>query len=323
MRRAALLLGIFGLVAAACSNDKQAGPGPRPDPSVATTLVDRSGIALLAVTGKTTTTIVTTGTASLVGAVQGPDGLVAGATVRIERLVAGQVIRTDIVSGPDGRYALAGVPGGRYRVRAFLAPSLAQVTPEVQFLTDGAEHTIDLTMKRMSGLVVRADAAPEPPLLRRPVNVVALVANRTVGTDGIVRSTPVVGITVDLLGLGRWVLRDDGSSTEGDDTSTTTGVTFEPTTTTTVHSGRSSSVSARTDSAGQVTFALRCESTGSPGLSLRVPVTMTAPPDDQGNPGETQSTTQTVDLDLPACIDPATTTTAAPPSSTSTSTTRP
>lgn len=315
-----MLLGICGLVvAAACSNDKQAGPGPRPDPSVATTLVDRSGIALLAVTGKTTTTIVTTGTASVVGSVQGPNGLVVGATVRIERLVAGQVIRNDVVSGPDGRYSLVGMPGGRYRVRAFLAPSLAQVTPEVQFLTDGAEHTIDLTMKQMSGLVVRSDAAPEPPLLHRPVNLVASVANRTVGADGVVRSTPVAGITVDLLGLGRWVLRDDGSSPpEGDDTSTTTGVTVEPTTTTTIRSNRSSSASARTDASGQVTFGLRCESTGSPGLSLRVPVTVTGPPDAQGNPGATEYTTQTVNLDLPACIDPATTTTAAPPSSTST-----
>lgn len=321
MRRAALLLGICGLVVAACSNDKQADPGPRPDPSVTTTLVDRSGIALLGVTGKTTTTIVTTGTASVVGAVQGPSGLVVGATVRIERLVAGQVIRNDVVTGPDGRYALVGVPGGRYRVRAFLPPSLAQVTPEVQFLSDKTEHTIDLTLKQMSGLVVRSDAAPEPPLLHRPVNVVASVSNRTVGADGVVRSTPVAGITVDLMGLGRWVLRNDGSSPEEDDTSTTTGVTLEPTTTTTIRNNRTSSISARTDSSGQVTFGLRCESTGSPGLSLRVPVTVTGPPDDQGNPGAPQNTTQTVDLDLPACIDPATTTTLAP--SSTTSTTRP
>lgn len=318
MRRTARLLGICGLVvAAACSKDKQATPGPRPDPSVTTTVVDRSGIALLAVSGKTTTTIVSTGTASIVGAVQGPDGLVAGATVRIERLVAGQEIRNDVVTGPDGRYSLAGVPGGRYRVRAFLAPSLAQLTPEVQFLTDGAEHTIDLTVKRMSGLVVRSDVAPEPPLLRGPVNLVASVANRTVGADGVVRSTPVAGIDVDLLELGRWVLRDDASSSEGDGTTTTTGVTFD-TTTTTTGSGRATSASARTNAAGQVSFALRCEATGPPGLSLRVPVTVTGPPDDQGNPGATQATTQTVTLDLPECIDPATTTTAPAPSSTTT-----
>lgn len=319
MRRAALLLGICGLVmAAACSRDQQAGPGPRPDPSVATTLIDRSGIALLGVTGKTTTTIATTGTASILGAVQGPNGLVVGATVRIERLVAGQVIRNDVLTGPDGRYSLTGVPGGRYRVRAFLAPSLAQVTPEVQFLTDGAEHTIDLTVKQMSGLVVRADAAPEPPLLHRPVNLVAAVSNRTVGADGIVRSTPVAGITVDLLGLGRWVVRDDGSTSDNTATSTTTGVTIDSTTSTTTRSNRGTIVSARTDASGQVIFALRCEATGTPGLSLRVPVTVTGPPDAQGNPGTTQDTTQTVNLDLPACIDPATTTTTPPPSSTPT-----
>ena len=77
-------------------------------------------------------------------------------------------------------------------------------------------------------------------------------------------------------------------------------------------------MSARTNSLGEVSFALRCEAIGSPGLSLRVPVTITGAPDDQGDPGTTQYTTETVALDLPDCIDPATTTTAPPPSSTPT-----
>ena len=36
------------------------------------------------------------------------------------------------------------MPGGRYRVRAFLAPVYAQTSAEVRFLTDGEEHTFDL-----------------------------------------------------------------------------------------------------------------------------------------------------------------------------------
>lgn len=324
MRRSSLVLCAAALtMAAACSSDHDAAPGPRPGPTETTVVVDRSGIALAAVPGQTTSTIVEHGTASLTGTVKGPDGLVVGATVRIERLVAGREVRADVITGADGHFLLGGVPGGRYRVRAFLAPSLVQITPEVRFLEDGKEHGFDLVMEQQSGLVVRADVAPKPPLLDHAVNLVATVANRTVGADGVVRSTPVVGVTVELVGLGRWVLRDDaGSSPDGSSTtsSSTTAVTFgQSSTTSTTARSRSLSSSARTDASGRVRYELRCDATGTPGLALRVPVTVTAPADPSGAPGTQQVTTETVDLDLPSCIDPATTTT----SSSSTSSTSP
>lgn len=325
MRRSTLVLCAAALtMAAACSSDHNAAPGPRPGPTATTVVVDRSGIALAAVPGQTTSTIVEHGTASLTGTVQGPDGLVVGATVRIERLVAGREVRTDVLTGADGHFLLGGVPGGRYRVRAFLAPSMAQVTPEVRFLPDGKEHTFDLVMEQQSGLVVRSDVAPRPPLLDHAVNLVATVTNRTVGADGVVRSTPVVGVTVELVGVGRWVLRDDaGSSPNGPSStsSSTTSVTVgQSSTTSTTARGRSVSPSARTDASGRVRYELRCDAAGAPGLALRVPVTVTSPPDASGAPGTQQVTTETVDLDLPACINPATTTTSAP---SSTSTTAP
>src|SRR5690606_1191562 len=103
-------------------------------------VVDLSGVALPVVAGETTSTLRETGTARLVGTVTGPDGPVAGATVRIERLVAGREVRTDVTTASDGRFALDGVPGGRYRVRAFLPPDLAQTAPELRFVADGGEH---------------------------------------------------------------------------------------------------------------------------------------------------------------------------------------
>ncbi|MGH9273257.1 MAG: carboxypeptidase-like regulatory domain-containing protein, partial [Acidimicrobiales bacterium] len=128
------------LVGAACTGDDDAEPSPTTSATSSTSVIDRSGIALAGVPGATTSTITERGTTQLTGSVQGPSGLVVGATVRIERLVAGREIRTDLLTGPDGRFVLADVPGGRYRVRAFLAPSLVQAVPEVRFLQDGGDY---------------------------------------------------------------------------------------------------------------------------------------------------------------------------------------
>jgi len=219
------------------------------------------------------------------------------------------VIRSEILTGPDGRFLLGGVPGGRYRVRAYVPPNLAQIEPEVRFLRDGEEHTFDLRVEEQGGVLVRADVAPEPPVVGQAVNLVALVVSRTVGADGIVRSLPVTGVTVELAGLGPWTLRDDRTATTTTTTTTrdatsTSSSSSSTTTTTTIRSAPSST--ARTDSAGRVRFELRCNQAGPPGLQLRVPV-QSAPP---------TVTMQPFDLEVPACIDPATTTTAAPTSST-------
>ncbi len=320
--RAILLCGAL-VLAAACTGDDDAGPSPTTDPTVPTSVIDRSGIALAGVAGTTTTApIADVGTAVLAGSVQGPDGLVVGATVRIERLVAGREVRTDLLTGPDGRFSVGGMPGGRYRVRAFLAPSYAQLEPEVRFLADGEEHTFDLTVERQSGLVVRADVAPEPPLLGGAVNLVATVASRSVGADGIVRSVPVTGATVELLGLGRWQLRDERSTSTSSSTTSTSRAVSPTTTTTTATTSTTRpapSATARTDGSGRVRYELRCTAAGSPGLALRIPVTITPPPDPTGAPVASQASTETIALELPDCVDPATTTTTADTASTSTS----
>lgn len=294
---------------AACSDDDAAPEPPAPGERTTTTeAVDRSGIALTPVGGETTTTIRETGTARLVGTVRGPDGLVPGAAVRVERLVAGREIRTDVVTGADGRFVLDRVPGGRYRVRAFLPPTLAQLEPELRFLTDGEEHAFDLVVERHQGLVVRSSAAPSPALRGRPVNVVVLVARRAVDADGVVRTNPISGLSIELVGLGRWVLRDD---TGGQTTSTTS---FSPTTSTT---STRSDATGRTDSSGRVRFELSCRVTGSPGLAVRIPVAVAQPTGQAPTAGGPSTTTtipqervETIALELPACVEaPAATST--------------
>jgi hypothetical protein len=325
MRRARAVLAAALVVAAACTGDDDAGPSPTTDPSVTTSVVDYSGVLLAGVPGETTSTVVEAGTASLTGSVRGPNGLVPGATVRIERLLAGREVVSDVLTGPDGRFLLGAVPGGRYRVRAFLAPSLVQLEPDVRFLADGDEHTFDLVVEEVGGLVVRAAVAPNPPSVDEAVNLVAVVSTRSVGADGIVRSSPVVGSNVELVGLGRWQLRspgdDDPSDDDDDDdpNGSSTSVTFGTTTSTTSRQAPPSAV-ARTDGSGRVRYELRCETAGDPGLALRIAVTVAQPPDASGAPVPPQQSSETLSLTLPACIDPAaTTTTAAADASTSSS----
>lgn len=326
--RAIVLLAAL-VVVAACTDDGDDQPAPTTQPTTPTSVVDRSGIALAGVPGETTTTIVEQGTAVITGGVQGPGGLIPGATVRIERLVAGREIRTDVVTGPGGRYVLGGVPGGRYRLRAFMAPSLVQLEPEIRFLADGEEHAVDLQVEQQGGLVVRADVAPDPPTVGEAVNLVAMVGTRTVSADGVVTTAPVSGVTVELEGLGRWALRSSRPSSTS--TTTTRPLAGSTTTTTTTAPVRATTASVRTDGSGLARFELVCTAPGAPGLTLRVPVASsapTAPADPAAPPTTPPASVETVALELPECVAAPTTTTAAPstttttpPSSSSTATT--
>lgn len=300
-RRLVALVAALALMGCTGADDDAAPPRPV-DPTEPAPLVDRSGIALAPVGGVTTSTIVDEGTARVVGSVRGPTGPVPGATVRIERIVAGAPQGTDVLTDAEGRFELAGVPGGRYRVRAFLAPALAQTVAEVRFLADAQEHTFDLEVEDRRGLVVRADAAPEPPVAGQPVNVVVLVASTVVDGDGVVRQQPLGGRLVELVGLGRWELR---ATPPADASSTTTEGSFPPPTAPALPSA-----TVRTDSAGRARFELVCRAPGPADLALRVPVTVAPPAVTTTTPsappptstGEPLTTTETVALELPDCI---------------------
>ena len=304
MRRRCALL-VVGLLVAACSDDDSSGRGPsRPD-EPPTTVVDYSGVALLGVPGETTTTIDQQGSASLVGTVTGPGGLVPGATVRIERLVFGEVVRNDVLTGADGRFELRNVPGGRYRVRAFLAPVLALTTPDVRFLADGQEHAFDLVVEDQRGVVARASVAPDPPYLGDDVNLAIVLASRSVDPDGVVRSVPVPGVRVELDGEGAWVLRSpEGQRGPSPSRGTTTTEAFPP-----------PSRVAFTDALGEVRFEMTCLQAGPPGLSLLVSVTVTPPAVEGQPPPLPEQRFERIALAVPDCVDPTTIT--EPPQDTS------
>ena len=188
-------------------------PAPPPAPDAARAALP----ALPSVEGTTTTAVPpNVGRARLSGAVTGPQGPVPGAVVRLERVLGGITQTTDVVTGPDGRYDAPGIGGGRYRVRAFLAPTLAQPTGQVFFLTDGEERVVDLTLQDFAEPAVAIAVAPDPLLLDQPLNVAVRVSGRLVDADGFVRTQRLVGGTVQVSATGGWTaLTPSVSTTDG------------------------------------------------------------------------------------------------------------
>lgn len=266
--------------------DFEVPEGFEPAPPPTTAAAGGALAALPAVPGTTTSVVPpNVGRARLTGFVTGPQGAVAGATVRIERVVGEATQVVDAVTGPDGRYDVAGIGGGRYRLRAFLAPTLAQPTGSVLYLPDGEERTVDLTVEAFGEPSVRIAVAPDPPLLDQQVNLGVRVSGRLVDVDGFVRTQPLVGGTVEVIATGGW--------------------------------SSLSPFTATTDGDGQARFSASCRSTG----STQVQVTVRVP---NAVPGALP-TTATFDVPAcvdPATLT-TTTTSAVPDGSSTTATSEP
>jgi hypothetical protein len=205
---------------------------------------------------------------------------VPGATVRVEHLVDDKPPPTDLTTSPDGRWDLPNIAGGRYRVRAFLAPSLAQTQPDVFFLNDGDEHSLNLTVETFVGASVVAAVAPDPPHLNQPLNLVVRVARKAVDSAGVVRSQPIANASVALTGTPGWTVKG--------------------------------SPSGFTNGTGDVIFALECKSAG----ANQVQVVVRATPNDTAQPASLEvsacidpAATSTTSTSAPASSGPPTTTT--------------
>jgi len=107
----AVLVAMSLLVFAACSGSGKKKLIPTPPRTVAKLTTapptsDLSAVSLAPVDGRAATTKVeiTGGNAVMTGLVVGPDGPVAGATVRLERFIGDAVARLDVVSEVDGSW---------------------------------------------------------------------------------------------------------------------------------------------------------------------------------------------------------------------------
>jgi len=165
---------------------------------------DRSGVSLDRVNGSTTLPAVALGPggASLNGSVLGPLGPVAGATVEVDRIVGSAQASRQVATAADGSWALPGILGGRYRVRAWQAPSLAMITPQIFFLAGNQTMGLTLPVSAFSGQSVASSVNPQSTDIGGTINLVVVVSNQSVSPNGFVSYRPAPGVGVTLAGGG-------------------------------------------------------------------------------------------------------------------------
>jgi len=168
--------------------------------------VDRSAVVLPALEGTTTTVVALgPGRSRLTGRVEGPGGPLTAGVVRLERLVGDGVAREDVPIRPDGTFDRPDLLGGRYRIRAFAPPAFAMLQPEILFLESGTRELV-LRAEMLGARDVDAVVAPDPPRVGDQTNLVVRVADRLVDAEGVVRTTPVPGVSLTLTGGGGWAV---------------------------------------------------------------------------------------------------------------------
>ncbi len=156
----------------------------------------------------TTTVNFGTGAVTIEGRVEGPDGPVPGASVRIERIVGSSTAERTVFSDKQGRFVLADVPGGRLRFRAWKAPDIAMARNVVVFAAGAT--TVSLKAERFASTDVRWAAAPSSPIEGQAVNLVVQVSRRRVDDGGVIGFEQITGLAVRLIPLGS--LQPDGAS---------------------------------------------------------------------------------------------------------------
>lgn len=224
-RLSALPVAALLVVLASCSSPDPFAELPEPDPvdlesTTSTSTLNLAGVPLPPVPGATTTTVALgPGPMTIVGKVEGPEGFVAGAIVELERLVGDGSASTRVPTAADGTWNVEKVLGGRYRVRAWRVPDLVSTT-EVVFVATTRERAIELRVEPVGGVRVDTAVAPDPPVVDEQVNVKVRVAERTVDAEGIVRDTPVAGVSVTVGGSGDWQIDSPNPSSTGGDGST-------------------------------------------------------------------------------------------------------
>lgn len=241
-RRVGLLVVALGLLAA-CSTGQRYEPLPVPEgvedlPATSSTVPpDLDEVGLPRAEGATTTVpaAIRPGPVTIVGRVDGPDGPVGGALVRLERLTEGGTAELVVPTAADGTWNVAGVVGGRYRIRAWKPPALGMLRARLVFVESPRSQPFVLRLDRFEAIRFDAAVAPDPPVVDEEANLKVRVTTRQVTSDGRVRFEPAVGIAVRVFGTGDWIVL---SSNPG-----------------------------FTDGAGSVTFLVECGQVGSQPLS--------------------------------------------------------
>lgn len=156
------------------------------------------------------------GEARLSGVVEGPEGPVPGATVLIERFVDGYSASIRVGTNTEGAWTASGIPGGRYRVRAWLAPTMSQLDPVVLWLDDGSSQSMRSALVAQGGREVTGHIRSGSFEVGQDLMVAVTVRVPVVSDeDGKVRAVGEVGTEVRLAVRG--ALRGGGTAVTGPD----------------------------------------------------------------------------------------------------------
>jgi hypothetical protein len=212
------LIGLVGLLLAACSSPKHAASAPtRFNPLASTTtstidpnalhlpegfqLPDTRFVSLEPVTGKDQPVPpipVRGGNAIVEGTVSGPSGPAGGATVRIERWVGSASGAINVHADGGGHFAAPGLLGGHYKVRAWLQPSLATFDAATGFVPIHGTLQVNIVMQQHDAVTVQVAATAGQAAVGQGFGVVSLVTREQVDGNGIVVDAPVGGESVKL-----------------------------------------------------------------------------------------------------------------------------
>ncbi|PZS16591.1 MAG: hypothetical protein DLM54_11005 [Acidimicrobiales bacterium] len=132
----------------------------------------------------------------------GGNAPIPGATVEVERFVGSAEATTEVSAGPNGAWTLPHVLGGRYRIRAWRAPNLAQVQPDLLFVPDGQAQKVDLNVNLYSGYAVTSSLGL--PFVGQPAGLAVDITSQSVDTTGVVRAVPLAGSSVTLMASAQW-----------------------------------------------------------------------------------------------------------------------
>lgn len=237
----------LSLVTAACGDGEEAPPPTTAPVETTVPPTSRPPFTVTTTPGRPRTTTtqptdISVGAARISGSVVGPQGLVAGASVKVERLV-GDDVATANLTAHDGRFNLPSIRGGTYRVRAWKAPDLALSEPEVFFLAADENKTLELRLTRFGDLNVRVEVDPARLPAEEPFTVTVQVYAGSVNNDGVVQGVSRPGLVVQ-------VAVSAGLALQGPDRATT-------------------------DAAGRASFRIRCTAAGPVGGDAIVESTRT------------------------------------------------
>lgn len=136
----------------------------------------------------------TDGELRLFGTVSGNDGPVAGATVAIERLTTEGIGEVRVQTNAEGKWVAAKLPGGKYRVRAWIPGLLTSGGSEVRYIaTDEKKAEFAFT-------ILGIDQTPTIEFVHggsiyegHGGAVAMAMAQRTIDENGVIVTAPVVG----------------------------------------------------------------------------------------------------------------------------------